>query len=98
MLAMQSGVEQVWLGLWGEVTLDIEALTEYSGQGRCGEEERRGDAVARYREELRAWALSRNWRVDVDTDAGLIPNDFQLTARDSRLFNIMSRLNPNDTT
>ena len=31
--AMESGVERVVLG--GEVSLDITALTQYSGQGKC---------------------------------------------------------------
>ena len=38
--AMESGVEKAWLGFKNvkqeyEVTLDIKALTEYSGQGVC---------------------------------------------------------------
>ena len=46
--AMLSGVERVVL--FGEETLDMEAMAEYSGQGVCREVELRGDAVARYRE------------------------------------------------
>ena len=59
--AMESGVEEVMLG--GRVTLDIEALTEYSGQGVCREVELRND---RYREELRTWAKTRSWIVIKD--------------------------------
>ena len=59
--AMESGVEEVMLG--GRVTLDIEALTEYSGQGVCREVELRGD---RYREEMRTWAKTRSWIVIKD--------------------------------
>ena len=33
--AMESGVETVSLGYDGEVSLDITALTQYSGQGKC---------------------------------------------------------------
>ena len=33
--AMESGVEDVKLGNMGEVSLDITALTQYSGQGKC---------------------------------------------------------------
>ena len=58
---MESGVEKVWLKV--EVTLDIEALTEYSGQGVCRKVELYGDTSTRYREEMRTWARRRNWRV-----------------------------------
>ena len=69
-LAMESGVERV--RLCGEVTLDIEALTEYSGQGRCWEVRLWDETVARNREELRTWAKSRNWhwRIENETDEG----------------------------
>ena len=33
--AMETGVENVELGFSGEVSLDITALTQYSGQGKC---------------------------------------------------------------
>ena len=33
--AMESRVEGLWLGGGGEVSLDITALTQYSGQGKC---------------------------------------------------------------
>ena len=64
--AMESGVKWVMLD---EATLDMEAITEYSGKGVC---KRLGhtttntiyDTAARQREELRTWARSRNWRVD----------------------------------
>ena len=64
--AMEAGVKAVML--WDEVTLDTEALSEYSGHGVC----RRGrllvDTAARYKEDLRKWAGDRNWRVTEDTD------------------------------
>jgi len=52
--AMESGVERVLL--WSEVTLDIETLTKYSGQGVCKILELRDDTVPRYREEMGIWA------------------------------------------
>ena len=64
--AMESGVEEVRLGI--EVTLDMEALAEYSGQGVCMEVTLLGDTADRYRKELVTWARSRNWRVDADED------------------------------
>ena len=64
--AMESGMGHV--GLLSEVTLDIEAFTEYSGHGACKKVVLKKDVVARYREELRTWARSRNWRVALDND------------------------------
>ena len=64
--AMDARVEEV--ELHGEVTLDIEALSEYSGQGVCGEVRLYGNTRDRYREQLRTWASNRNWRVIVDED------------------------------
>ena len=61
--AMESRVEDVRLS--SEVTLDIEALTQYSGQGVCKRVMLYDDTaectVDRYREELRTWARRRNW-------------------------------------
>ena len=69
--AMESGVKKVTLS--DGVTLDMEALAEYSGQGVCRQVELvRGDAAARYREELRKWARSKNWKVDVDREKDYI--------------------------
>ena len=68
MQAMESRVERVVLH--GEVTLDIEALAEYSGQGVCRTVMLQWpDTMARYRQELVTWARSRNWRVDSDNDS-----------------------------
>ena len=58
---MESRVEAV--RLFEVVTLEIEALMEYSGQGECQEVACVDDAATRYREDLRAWATSRNWAV-----------------------------------
>ena len=63
--AMESSVEEVWL--W-EVSLEREALSEYSGQGVCREVSLWNDTAARYKEELKQWAGNRNWRVTKDTD------------------------------
>ena len=63
---MQSGVEVVML--WDDVTLDMDALSEYSGQGVCREVSLWYDTAARYKEELKQWAGNRNWRVTKDTD------------------------------
>ena len=57
---------EIWRGfrslyLGDEVTLDIEALVEYSGKGVCKEITLNNATLARYSEELRTWAKSRNW-------------------------------------
>ena len=63
--ALESGVETV--GLDCSVTLNISDLREYSGQGKWREvwcDDR--DAAPRYREQMRSWATSRNWKVTLD--------------------------------
>ena len=64
--ALESGVKAVWL--FRGVTLDVEALSEYSGQGMCRVVEISGDTAARHRKELRNWTSNRNWRVVEDKD------------------------------
>ena len=58
---MESGVGRVVL--FEDVTLDIEALTEYSGRGECWDLRLSYDRRGRYREEMRTWARTRNWKV-----------------------------------
>ena len=59
--AMDSRVELVCLGEEGELSLDMTALTQYSGQGKCGQMECYEDTADRYREEVRSWAQRINW-------------------------------------
>ena len=56
----------VELGGWGEVNLDITALAQYGGQGKCKEVECYGDTANKYREEVKIWARRINWRVACD--------------------------------
>ena len=53
------------------MTLDIEALAEYGGQGVCRVVSLWGDTVSRYKEVLKTWARSRNWRVAWELPEGL---------------------------
>ena len=62
--AMESRVEDVELG--DGVTLEIRNLMEYSGQGKCRKVRCYNDTKDRYKEQLRTWATSRNWRVTDD--------------------------------
>ena len=57
--AMESRVKEVMLF---DVTLDIGALMEYSGQGKCLWLVCAQDTAARYSDQLRTWATSRNWK------------------------------------
>ena len=69
--AMESGVECVVLYLNEEMTLDIKALSEYSGQGVCRIMSLQTEKAKEYQWELRTWANSRNWRIGGDDDFGL---------------------------
>ena len=57
--AMESRVEEVELR--DEVTLDIRALMEYSGQGKCGKVKCH---AGRYSYQLSTWATNRNWSMN----------------------------------
>ena len=59
---METNVERVVLGDWGEVSLDIRALTLYSGLGKCREIKCWYHTADRYRQELRSWARRINWQ------------------------------------
>jgi len=72
--AMESRVERVKLWMWEEVTLDIEALAQYSGQGVCWKVWLWEDTVARYGEQLRTWARTKDWRVSTDDTNNIIVN------------------------
>ena len=61
--AMESGVEVVQLGDWGEVSLDISALTQYCGRGKCGLVACYDDTAGSYWEEVRHWAHRISWDV-----------------------------------
>ena len=62
--AMESRVERVILGstFKGEWSLDIRALTRYSGQGRC-KNLIIWDSGDRYLEEVRSWAQKQDWDI-----------------------------------
>ena len=49
------------LGAWGDVYLDITALTQYRGQGKCREVWCDLDTADRYRDEVTNWAKTINW-------------------------------------
>ena len=64
--AMKTRVKKV--RLYEGVTLDISALVRYNGLGSCREVECISGllTVVRYKEELKTWAASRNWKVGYD--------------------------------
>ena len=59
--AMETRVREVRLG--GCVTLDTEALLQYSGQGRCGKLAWSWSGNTKAEEELRLWAFRKDWTV-----------------------------------
>ena len=68
--AMRDRVEEVWLDF--DVTLDIEMLTQYDGQGSCNKLLVLGHTSARYRDRLRRWVADKGWRVTMDVDGFLV--------------------------
>jgi len=68
--AMWDRVERVGLG---DVTLVIEELTHYNGQGRCRELRMVGrDMNTRYGDRLRKWAADKGWTVTACKEGGLV--------------------------
>ena len=62
--AMESNVREVNLH---SVSLDINTLTQYSGQGACRKVACETASAAWYRDELGLWALRKNWTVEKDS-------------------------------
>ena len=69
--AMESRVEEVELGEWGDLSLDITALTQYSGQGMCRHVYCMG-GTALYRE-VRSWAERINWLISTKGCSVILP-------------------------
>ena len=81
MRAMESRVESVELGGEEEISgdeeemrLDISALTQYSGQGKCWwmKCSDSDDTATTYREGVRSWAGRINWTVEWDLNGFII--------------------------
>ena len=70
--AMETHVERVELGFWGDMSLDINILTQYSGQGKCWEVVCWDDTGTKYREEVRSWAEKINWKVTLDNGIKIV--------------------------
>ena len=68
--AMRDRVQTVVL--YNGVTLFIEELTKYVGQGCCIGLGLLGDTRTRHGERLRRWAADNRWRVTVDDDVCLV--------------------------
>ena len=67
--AMRDGVQKVSLYT---VTLDLEELTQYDGQGSCSEVGVWSDLGTRPGERLRGWAADKGWTVTVDNGYELV--------------------------
>ena len=64
--AMETRVGTVTLGNKGEVSLDIRALTEYSGKGKCAQLTFYDQTATQYLKDLTTWAGNRSWKVKRD--------------------------------
>ena len=68
MRAMESSLEFLILG--SDVVLDIKALAEYNGQGKCRKLQvggrYYGKRAVKYRRELLSWARSRDWEITIN--------------------------------
>ena len=51
-----------------DVSLDIRALTQYSGQGKCVSVRCYRGTADRYKEDLKRWAEKINWTVSLEID------------------------------
>ena len=60
---METRVEGLGLGIWGDVSPDIMAITQYSGEGRCWRVVCLGNTAEKYREQMRSWAERIHWEV-----------------------------------
>ena len=56
------------------VTLDMEELTQYNGQGCCSELQVRGDMRTRYGERLRRWVADKGWTVTLERGLEIVMN------------------------
>ena len=63
MVRTMANVEEVMLGLRGEVTVDISTLVTYGGRGKCERVRFYNNTADKYREEVRRWAQRISWRV-----------------------------------
>ena len=61
--AMDSRVKRVRLG--DGVTLDMDKLAQYAGEGKCVEVTMRG---MRYRNQLKVWAGNMGWQIEEKSD------------------------------
>ena len=61
-VAMVSGVKEVRLGK--NVTLGMETLTQYNGQGECEEVELFDNTKERYLDQVKVWARDMDWEIE----------------------------------
>ena len=76
--AMETRVESLELGDYEEMSLDITALTQYSGQGKCRRVMCWYDTADRYKKEMRSWARRINWTVLFNLDEYIVIKRKQL--------------------
>ena len=83
---MESCVEKVEY----DVTLDIEALAEYSGQGCCSLMKLSYSTSDKFFDDLRTWANRKNWLLHFTTDHWLLTNMKMKMAHVAQMSNLSS--------
>ena len=84
--ALESGVERLHLGRYGEVTLNITDLAMYNGGGKCRVVSFGNETSRIYRAEVRNWAQMMNWKVTYDMHDAIYINAYAHVSRAIILF------------
>ena len=61
-----------WVTLCGSVTLDMETLAQYDGEGECDKVTLWMDTTERYRDQVKAWAENMGWLDDDFSEESMI--------------------------
>ena len=73
---LETRVERLHLGRYGEVTLDMAALTMYDGGGKCSMVDFWYDTARTCRAEVRNWAQTMSWKVTADLHDAIYINNY----------------------
>ena len=52
----------------GNVTLDMATLTQYDGEGVCGDVQMGCHSILRYGNQLKEWAENMGWKIEEESD------------------------------
>ena len=68
MVSAMKNIKTLWLGYCGLVTLDMETLSTYTGQGRCDMIHCFYETKEKYRTELVTWTRWIGWKIEKEHD------------------------------